>query len=277
MSGSIRIVTSNALLLSTSTTPAADDPVIGIDNDVLTTNIAATSEQTNFPATNLANPSTYPGWKSNALTNPQYVTFTVADVSKQYDYLAIAKHNFGTGQITTGVEINKGAGWVEVVADYLPATDDDAPLIYRWSPDSGYTGIRLRLKPGATKPEAAVMFVGKLLYFQRRIYVGHTPITYGRNSVVESGVSESGQFLGRIVTRQANTTTVNLHNLTAAWYRQYLDSFVVDSKESPFFFAWRPSTYPYEVGFAWLTNNPRPVNESPNGMMGIDFEMEALA
>lgn len=277
MSGSIRIVTSTALLLSTTTTPAADDPAIGIDNDVLTSNIAATSAQTNYPVTNLANPATYPGWKSNALTNPQYLTFTVPSVGKSYDYIGIAKHNFGTAQVTCGVEINKGAGWVEVVADFLPATADDKPLMFRWSPDSGYTGIRFRMKPGATKPEAGVMFVGKLLYLQRRIYVGHTPITYGRNSVVETGVSESGNFLGRIVTRQSNTTQVNLSNLTAAWYRSYLDTFITQSKESPFFFAWRPSTYPYEVGYAWITNNPRPVNQSPNGMMGIDFEMEGLA
>jgi hypothetical protein len=46
--------------------------------------------------------------------------------------------------------------------------------------------------------------------------------------------------------------------------------------ERPFFFAWRPDAYPYEVGYCWLTNDPQPSNALPNGMMSVSLEMAGV-
>jgi hypothetical protein len=122
----------------------------------------------------------------------------------------------------------------------------------------------------------AVLYVGLLLELERRIYVGHTPITMGRVLSTVGGASDSGQYLGEIIRRQTFTTSVNLQNLTPAWYRTNLHPYFSLSPRVPTFWAWRPETYPEEVAYAWLTNQPRPVNQRPNGMMEVQFDLEGL-
>ena len=50
----------------------------------------------------------------------------------------------------------------------------------------------------------------------------------------------------------------------------------VAAKERPFFLAWRPQAYPYEIGFVWVTNDPQPVNQLTNGMVGFSFDCEGI-
>jgi hypothetical protein len=121
-----------------------------------------------------------------------------------------------------------------------------------------------------------VVYCGKLLVLQRRIYVGHTPGNYGRTSKVINAKSENGSFLGRIVLNEMTKTSVALENLTPDWYRTYFDPFVTAAREDPFFWAWRPSSYPAECGYAWLTNDPKPNNSLPNGMMQVSFEISGI-
>jgi hypothetical protein len=152
---------------------------------------------------------------------------------------------------------------------------DDGPTIFRFDPTS-LSEVRLRLRPGNDVPTIAVAYTGRLLILQRRLYVGHTPIKYGRTVKVTNGRSESGNFLGRIVLGEQVGTSVALKNLTPGWYRSYLDPFVIAAKESPFFFAWRPGSYPYEVGYAWLTGDPQPTNQLSNGMMSVNLQMSGV-
>jgi hypothetical protein len=50
--------------------------------------------------------------------------------------------------------------------------------------------------------------------------------------------------------------------------------FTTSGKGTPFFFAWRPASYPRETGYVWLTGDPVPVNQRSNGMMsvGLDYD-----
>jgi len=147
--------------------------------------------------------------------------------------------------------------------------------LFRWEPIS-LTALRLKMQPGLAPPEAAVLYAGRLLILQRRVYVGHTPINYGRKTSVTNGMSESGNFLGRIVVGQSLETVLSLTNLTPSWYRSNMEPFVTAAREAPFFFAWRPGSYPREVGYAWLNNDPQPVNQRPNGMMGVELKMSGV-
>ena len=98
----------------------------------------------------------------------------------------------------------------------------------------------------------------------------------GRQSKVVNGRSEAGDFLGRIVLGEATQTQINLQNLTPAWLRTHLRPFIDAARETPFFFAWRPADYPREVGFAWLTDDPKPVNQLANGMMSASFDLMGI-
>lgn len=266
------IVFSPSLVLSASPTLGPNNPVIGWRNLVTLAGVTADDEDADYPATNLANPSTNLRWQSDT-TDEQYLTFDV-ETEDEVDYVGIARHNFGTGQITVSVEYYDGADWVELIPEFIPA--DDAPLLMRFEPTM-LEQIRVRLQPTATAPRAAVAYVGLLLVLQHKIYVGHNPLPLSRSADVLTGMSESGEFLGRVVLSERLGTGVSLTNLTPAWVRAELWPFIVASKDAPFFFAWRPTEYPLEVGYAWLTNSPKPTNSKNNGMMACDLDLGGVA
>jgi hypothetical protein len=277
------VVISSSLTLGESVSGGgvinANNPIIGYQNLVTSTNISATTADADFPAANLANPSTSLRWLGE-IGSPEadeYITIEV-NTAELIDYVGIARHNFGTAQIPVSIEglVDPDASplvWDEIVQDSIPANDQ--PLILRFTP-AAYASVRIRLQPGSAAPTAAVVYVGKLLVLQRRIYVGHTPINYGRASKVINAKSENGSFLGRIVLNESTTSKVDLQNLTPDWYRTYFDPFVTAAREKPFFWAWRPSDYPAECGYAWLTNDPKPSNQLANGMMQVSFDMGGI-
>lgn len=256
----------------------ANNPVIGYENLVTVANIAATTAADGFPASNMANPSTNLRWVGAAGSPPadEYITVTV-NALEPIDYIAIARHNLGSAQIPVSVEYfdtdASPQAWEELIAPVM--LPNDGPALFRFPPQA-YTAIRLRLQPAAQAPTIAVVYTGALLVLQRRVYVGHTPINYGRATKITNARSEAGDFLGRIVLNETTRTTLNLLNLTPDWYRSYLEPFLLMAQEHPFFFAWRPSDYPREVGYAWLTNDPVPSNALPNGMMSVALEMAGV-
>jgi len=259
---------SQALALTLAATTDNDAGIIGYDNLVTITNVAATSEAVNYPATNLANPSTASFWRS-AVTTTQYVTVNATGTA---DYVGLARHNLTAA--TVSVEAYDGSNWNEVFAEQVLGSN--APAMLRFT-STAASGFRLKIQNATVAPEIAILYVGELLELQRRIYVGHTPITYGRQTTVQSGRSESGNYLGRVILQERLSTSVQLENLTPNWYRETMEPFVIAAKSQPFFYSWRPTTYPEEVGFCWLTNDAVPVNQRANGMMSIGLDMGGFA
>lgn len=268
------IVISQAFALTLSESFAANLPVIGWDNLVTISNVEADGEASGFPATNLANPSTILGWRG-ANTSTQYLTVETGRASP-IDYLAIARHNFGTGLVTVSIEglsPDDGATWEELVEEVI--LPSDAPVLFRFEPTI-LAEIRVKLQPASVVPQAAVLYVGKLLVMQRGVQV-HTPITMGRRRQVETGRSQSGDFLGRIITTASLATTADIQYLTPEWYRANMDAFADASAGVPFFFAWDPEDHPDEVGFAWLVNDLVPQTSHLVGYINVTLDMEALA
>lgn len=271
------IVIASAFSLTEDFAATADNPLIGWRNIVTVDNVTASGgEDPDYPAVNLANPSTAIGqsWVSGSDAT-QYLTVLTGEVD-DIDYLAVARHNFGSEQIVVSVEGRDSAiaSFSELVGETLLA--DDSPVLFRFEPQGLYE-VRLKMQPPgspAPLPAAAVLYVGKLLILQRRIYVGHTPIPFGRRIQMTNGRSESGNFLGQIITGEFRDSAVTMQNLTPAWYREELDPFIAE--RPPFFFAWRPGDYPAEVGYAWITSEPKPVNQRSNGMMQIDWQMDGV-
>jgi hypothetical protein len=276
------VVSSSLIVLPGDVGYNTDSPIVGYRNIVTTSNITATTEATGHPASYLANPATHLYWASGAgsPSSDEYLTVTTG-TPDDVDYLAVAAHNFGTAQATLTVEAvaaepGSPADWIEIVGPMIPA--DDGPILFRWTPTS-YYGVRLKISASGVNtvtPQCAVLYVGSLLMLQRRIYVGHSPINYHRRSSIANHRSVNGAFLGRIVLSERNLTTVTMTHLTPDWFRASLWPFIQSAVETPFFFAWRPGTYPLEVGYAWLTDDPAPNNAMSNGMMSISLNVEGV-
>lgn len=251
----------------------ANNPIIGYHNLVTDGVTVATTEHASYPVTNLENSLTHLRWQGTDSSSDEYLTMTLNTVD-DIDYVAIARHNFFSAQITVSLEIFNGVTWDEVISEFIPP--NDTALLMRFEPQA-VTQVRVKLQPSGTVPRAAVMYAGKLLIVQRRLYVGHTPITYGRKTVMVDGYSENGEFVGRIVKNTSQGTQIDLNNLSPDWYREYFDPFVEAAQTEPFFFAWRPGDYGFEVGFCWTTGDPIPSNESPNGFMKVSFPVKGIS
>lgn len=272
------IITSGAYALSSLSEDDADFPIVGWRNLVTATTVAADEEATLYPATNLATPATNEMWKSGS-TADQYVT-VLFGAEEEVDYAGVARHNLGTGLVVVTVQGLPAGGnpatdadWDELVAASVPSGDE--ALIFRFDP-TYLIGVRLLLEPVSVEPQAAVLYVGKLLVFERGVQPGHTPIVYGRDRDVISGLSQSGQYLGRVTSGGRRRSSLSIIKLSPAWYRSTLDPFFEVATETPFFWAWSPERYPEEVGYVWLTSQPVPNPSDLVGYIDISMQMEGL-
>lgn len=272
------IIVSGAYALTLAAQGNADYPIVGWHNLVTTATISATHENALYPASNLGNPATNLLWKSGS-TADQYLT-VLFGAEVEVDYIAVARHNFGGGLMPVTVQGLPFGGnpatdgdWVELVAQNLLA--NDGPALWRFAP-TDLIGVRLKLEPDAVQPQAAVLYCGKLLVFERGVQPGHTPIPYARQRDIISPRSQAGEFLGRVISGGALGSSVSIIKLSAEWYRSTLDPFFAVAAEQPFFWAWSPERYPTEVGFVWLSNQPVPNPSDLSGYIDIQMQLEGL-
>lgn len=250
----------------------ANNPLIGWRNVVTTGAITADGETSADPATNLANASTANKWTGASAVAQTLVVDVPA--GEAVDYVGIARHNFGSKGITVSLDTRPSTAddWTEAVPEFLPA--DDAPILMRFA-EHEPAQVRVNLGAGDAAPSAAVLHVGKLLVLQRRLYVGHEPAGMARRENVVTATSQGGQFLGAVVTGETLQSSIDLANLTPGWVRGNLDPFLAAGSSVAFFWAWRPSTYPGEVVYAWRTGAHRLVNQRSNGMMQFSMPIGA--
>jgi len=246
-----------------------DNPIICANSLVTGGNVTTDTEESANPASNMGNPSTSLKWRAG---NTATVYIAVSATS-DYDYFCVARHNFHEVQATLTLQSRTGSNpYTDVIEDFT--VDNDGPLILRF-PTQSAGDVRLKIAGATDQPEAAVVTVGAVLILQRRIYVGHEPITMARRTNSVAASSESGEFLGRIILGQDSESEIALENLTASFVRDSLDPWMQDALSNPFFVAWRPDTYPLETAMAWLPPGafPRPQNSRSNGMMQISIPL----
>lgn len=259
------IISSN-LVLSSEVKAQGNAGVIGYQNVLNVSNVTATSALATNPITSVANPATAYTWKA---TSAATQTITIQTSGQQLDYIGIARHNLDQIGLTITVKYN---GITVIPASSVSSIQAILFLLNEATPDT----VEIVITGATAAPQVGVIYIGKALRLERNIYVGHTPILYNRDRTSFNGVSENGQYLGEVVVRQSNSTSVNLKNLTANWYRTELDPFFALSPRVPCFYAWRPEGYPLEVGYCWIEGKPNMSNQLSNGMVQCSFNMRGI-
>jgi len=180
-----------------------------------------------------------------------------------------------TANFTAPTEAIVG-GWLELTPPTVPA--NDSPLMFRFDP-AAYYQMRLRMQAGSLAPQAAVMYIGELLVCERSIDINveHVPITYGRRSHIVNGMSQAGQFLGRIVIGEHRATKAEFKWFQDVWWRANFDPFLAAAQDIPFFWAWAPEEYPSECGYVWLTNNAEASVDTVTRRVHTELVMEGVA
>jgi hypothetical protein len=274
------IIISSSLALSPTADNPLNTPVFGWESLVTASNVTATSAADGFPATNVANYSTNLRWTAEpgSPVTDQYLTVSITEVDP-IDFLAVAVHNFGSDSIPVSVEGSTGGSpeWFELNAPQMLANDD--PVIFRFTPQS-LTGIRLRMQVDASPvlvPFVSVLYVGKLLVCERGTHQDYIPINLAKTTVAPIGVSESGHFLGRVVISEGRNSPFSLKLLRATWFRENMQPMIAAAKTTPVFFAWKPTEFPSDMGFVFITNDPQGRRHFETGRMSVEFQMTGVA
>ena len=256
---------------------------IGYDNVVTISNVSATSEAAGFPATNLANPATYPPWQSNSTASTQYVTVTANGAP--VDYIGIAGHNLHLADVYVAVQYQaeSGGAWVDTGSYFF--VRDASPILLRLDQVEAHA-VRLKIFSLSAAmqyaPKIAVMYAGAITQLPHNVYGGVSPVNLSRNVETVEGMSQNGQYLGSVTTRTTYSGSVALRNLSPSWYRSVFDPFVVaasghSGEKVPFFYAWRHNDYPEEVAYCWLQRTPVPQNSGIKEYMEISMSFDAIA
>ncbi len=250
----------------------ARNPRIGWHNLATAENVSADEQAAGEPVVNIANPATYLRWRGTTTSEQSVQVSLIA--AAEVNYFAIAKHNLGSSGATIQFQSSTdGSTWDNVTSPIVLNTD--YVVIYEF--DTVFAQyFRLLITPGSAPPSISVLYLGEILILQRRIYVGHTPLVYGRKTTVSNGRSESGEFLGRVLRRQFLESSVDLQNITPTWYRQYFEPFSEAATTQPFFWSWRPASYPNECGYAWLADDTKMSNQRSNGHVQCSFSMQGI-
>lgn len=260
------------LVISSSLTLGSSDFDLSharIGYEQLAGTTTATNEASGFPAIATNNPLTYSFWKPTSLASYLEINY---GATKDVDFIGIAAHEFGSFGSSVIAEYWDGAQWVELYS-FAPGTDAPIMLLF----DEVLTSkVRIGVLAGGL-PRVGVLYTGKALVMERPIYGGHSPIALSRRTEYSNNVSESGQWLGRSIKSQGSATKFSWDNLTAAWYRANFDKFVSVAKSAPFFIAWRPDSYPNEIGYTWTSSDIRPTNKGKRDLMSVSLSVEGLA
>lgn len=277
------VIASNLVLPSAEEVLPSGVPLILYDNKVTRANVTATSEDTDYPAVNLANPATNQEWRSigDATPLPTSIDIDVAINSVDLiDAVGIARHNFGTAGIAVTilrVDLDSTPTETVLVGPQIPGNDE--PLLFTFT-GQAFETLRIRLTCDDQQARAAVLYAGKLLRCQRGFDVGRdfTPPRFARKTEALNGQSQRGDYLGRIVlSRFLDVPAFDFKHFTPDWYRTYFDPFVEAAQQNtPFFFAWQPVSYPYEVSFNWLLEDPVPTTSPVTGRKAVSLRMGGI-
>jgi hypothetical protein len=196
----------------------------------------------------------------------------------EIDFVGIAAHNAGTqdGGVSILVSYAATIGGSLVNVENMQFNNANGALMILFD---AVTAAEIIIEFNATTSglELGVIYAGLALEMQRGIYGGHTPIVLNAKTQYQSTMSDSGNFLGRVITREGIESTYNWKHLTPEWYRENFQPFVEKAKTTPAFIKWRPDTYE-DTAFGFTTADISPTNMSGGSrLMEVSFKFRGHA
>lgn len=276
---------SNALYLQ-DVQELGDRPIIGYNSIVTLSSISAVYETDARPIENIWNPDTSSLWEADVVPTGNEIEIKIANTgAANVNYLGIAKHNFGTTSVEYVLqESDDDVTYTDVTTARTPS--DNAAIIDYFDTTTAPYFKLLMTCSGSIPPYIGHIKLGEALILQRPMYVGHEPETLARPAKSITMASDTGDYLGKVITRRWQNGAVNQQNTDPSWVRTYLVPFIQHTQldlsntaiaQGPFFFAWRPFDWPLEVIYGWTNDIIRPKNQLANGLMEYSFNITGIA
>ena len=179
------------------------------------------------------------------------------------DYIGIAAHTLGSTGATVRPAFQLTDGGAYAVAPDVLAHDptDDGAILFLFAPRAVW-GVRLLISGGVSAPQIGVFQSGQALEFPRKsLYTGQ-PISESKSVTYRHQKSIRGDVLGRAVEGSGMDFSVDISNLPETFRAAAGDitwkGFVRHSESvGPFFIAPKPFSYPDDVAYAQVKDQPR--------------------
>lgn len=218
-----------------------------------------------------ANDFTFQRWETGALPS-NWTLVAAANVS--VDTVFIAAHNLGTVGATVAVQTASTLGGAFTTRATIVPTDDSAIAVMINNAGTPYSVRELRIRvTGSTAARIGIIRAGVALQMAQPVFGGVNPV--GLNRLVETrhAMSETGQWLGRTVQRQALRTTMDWSHLGSAWYRASFQPFALTLPQKPFGLIQNPLRMPESVAWAWTDESPAPSNMGIRDLMAVSLNI----
>ncbi|MES2814470.1 MAG: hypothetical protein V4720_06210 [Pseudomonadota bacterium] len=215
-----------------------------------------------------ANDYTFQRWSAGTLpANWKVVTAALADV----DTLFIAAHNLGSTGSTILVQTAATVGGAFTTRATIVPTDDSAIAVMFNNAGVPYAvrEVRVQVTGASGAVQIGIIRAGVALQMTQPVFGGVRPIGLSRMVETRHAMSETGQWLGRVIQRQASQTDMNWTHLDGAWYRSTFQPFAKALPQTPFGLIQNPSKMPESVAWCWTDAAPQPANMGIRGYMEV--------
>ena len=214
-----------------------------------------------------ANDFTFQRWAAGA-TPSNWTLVTPSDAN--VDTVFIAAHNLGTDGATVLIQTAATVGGSFTTRATITPTHNGTIAAMFNNAGAPYVvrEVRISITGGSGAASVGIIRFGEALQMQQPVYGGVQPIGLSRLVETRHAMSETGQWLGRTIQRQARRTQMPWTHLNAAWYRDNFEPFSLALPQTPFGLIQNPARMPESVAWCWTDETPAPAN------MGIKDYMQ---
>lgn len=222
-----------------------------------------------------ANDFTAQRWDCGTLP-ANWTLVTAANAS--VDTVFIAAHNLGSTGSTVIVQTAATVGGAFTTRATIVPTDNSAIAVMINSAGVPYVIREIRVQITGASPDAQIGIIraGVALQMQQPVFGGVRPIGLTRMVETRHSMSETGQWIGRTIQRQASSTEMNWTHLRAAWYRTNFAPFALALPQTPFGLIQNPALMPESVAWVWTDQVPSPANMGVRDFMEVSLPVTGL-
>lgn len=222
---------------------------------------------------------TWSVWTADAATATLMLSFGQA---VSIDYLGVAAHTLGSTGASVRPSFQTSSGGAFAYQDDVISHDpaDDSAILWMMNRRSVW-GVRFNISGGAAAASIAVAQAGQALEFPRLSRFTGQPISEGRMVRYRHQTSVRGDVIGRAVEGADLSFDLTISNLPEAFradpaaiswkgFRSHIEN------TGPFFVAAKPFTYPDDVAYARVTDQPRFQRVIPNKWVSGEVTLQCM-
>jgi hypothetical protein len=216
-----------------------------------------------------ANDYTFQRWSAGTLP-AAWTLETPADAD--VDTLFIAAHNLAGQTITVDTSATTGGGFT-TRATVNPTDNSTIAVMFNTGAGAPHVirRVRITVSGAGTDLQVGIIRWGKALQMTRPVFAGVKPIGLSRAVETRHAISETGQWLGRTIQRQAALSQMDWEHLDDAWYKSDFHPFALSLPQTPFGLVQNPLRMPESVAWCWTDAAPVPEYMGLRNLMQVSL------